>query len=64
MTSALSITRELAAMDAKGWSLVGMDADGPGWMQFMRDDEHPLFLRQYRKLRDRLFEEEESVTWH
>lgn len=54
MTSAVEIKRQLSAMDAIGWHMVGLDADGPGWRRYMRDDEHPRFLRQYRGLRDLL----------
>lgn len=64
MTSALHIRRELATMDQIGWSMVGLEAEGCGWRRYMRDDEHPRFLRQYRRLRDRLLDDEEAVTWH
>ncbi|OHV63849.1 hypothetical protein LCM4577_11105 [Mesorhizobium sp. LCM 4577] len=58
MTSAVEIKRQLSAMDAVGWSMVGLEADGPGWRRYMRDDEHPRFLRLYRGLRDLLVNEE------
>ncbi len=64
MSSVLEIMRQLSTMDATGWSLVGLEADGPGWRRYMRDDEHPRFMRQYRKLRNQLFEDEETATWH
>ncbi|WP_054309913.1 hypothetical protein [Mesorhizobium sp. 1M-11] len=57
MSSTVEVRRQLAAMDAVGWAMVGLDADGPGWRRYMRDDEHPRFLRQYRDLRDLLHEE-------
>lgn len=64
MTSALEIRRQLSTMDQIGWSMVGLEAEGPGWHRYMRDDEHPRFLRQYRGLRDKLLDDGESATWH
>ncbi|TDR35467.1 hypothetical protein [Aquamicrobium defluvii] len=63
MTSAIEIRRQLAAMDEAGWAMVGLEDEGCGWMRYMRDDEHPRFMRQYRNLRDKLFEEEEPNQW-
>lgn len=59
MTSVVEIRRDLAAMDAVGWSLAGLEESGPGWRQFMRDDEHPKFMREYDRLSAKLQEEDE-----
>lgn len=64
MTSALSIRRDLETMDRVGWSMVGIEDDGPGWHQYMRDDEHPRFMREYRALQERLHSDEDERTWH
>lgn len=63
MTSALELKRQLSAMDETGWAMIGMDDTGPGWLRYMRDDEHPKFLREYRGLRDKLVDEEEEPKW-
>jgi hypothetical protein len=57
MSSTVEVRRQLAAMDELGWSMVGLEADGPGWRRYMRDDEHPRFIRQYRGLRELLLDD-------
>ncbi len=64
MTSTLSLRRDLETMDRVGWSMVGIEDDGPGWDQYMRDDEHPRFMREYRALQERLHNGEDEPTWH
>lgn len=59
----IEVKRRLAAMDQTGWAMVGMDGDGPGWVDFMWDDEHPRFMREYERLRDGLREDEEDTAW-
>lgn len=63
MISKIEVKRRLSTMDETGWAMVGMDGDGPGWVDFMWDDEHPKFMREYERMRDLLHEEEEPNQW-
>lgn len=64
MISKVEVKRRLATMDDTGWALVGMEDTGPGWVDFMYDEEHPKFMRDYRRLRNMLHEEEaEAEPW-
>lgn len=49
--STIEAARDLDHVNSMGWFLAGLDGEGDGWREYVRDDEYPKLTREADRLR-------------